>query len=348
MKNWSFNIKILYPALICVLIYGTIRLVTDAFAGQSHIRAENAGLILIEFGVGLVATYAARWAFLKYERHLDNRPLKQITKRQIALDFLGCWGIMLVLTNLIITPMVALTDDGCSPADLVVINVIPTLIVLLWFAIRRGNRYLEDYTNYRLQLEQVKNEKLEGELKWLRSQIQPHFLFNALNTIYFQADEDAEAAKMTVQQLSRLLRHSLYESEKERVDLRKEIDYIKDYIAIQKTRKSTDLQVIMDFKIEKSNYQIAPHLFIPLVENAFKYVGGKTEKCILIELSFPENQIVFQIKNSIPKEMRKCENGGIGLTNLKRRLELLYPNQYQLQIERREDQFEVQLCLILG
>ncbi|MEM6700572.1 MAG: histidine kinase [Bacteroidota bacterium] len=347
MKNLSFNIRLLYPALICVLIYGTIRLITDAFAGQTHIRAENAGLILIEFGVGLIATYTARWAFLKYENYLDNRPLKQITKRQIMLDFLGCWGIMLVLTNLIITPMVALTDDGCSTSDLVVINIVPTLIVLLWFAIRRGNRYLEDYTNNRLQLEQVKNEKLEGELKWLRSQIQPHFLFNALNTIYFQADEDVEAAKTTVQQLSQLLRHSLYESEKEQVLLSKEMEYIKNYIAIQKTRKSADLQLITDLEVEPNGHQIAPHLFVPLVENAFKYVGGKEKKYIHIDLSFPEDQIVFKINNSIPKKIVKRENGGIGLTNLKRRLELLYPNQYELNIEQRKDHFEVQLSLII-
>ncbi|MEL6721256.1 MAG: histidine kinase [Bacteroidota bacterium] len=192
---------------------------------------------------------------------------------------------------------------------------------------------------------QSKNEKLEGELKWLRSQIQPHFLFNALNTIYFQADEDVEAAKTTVQQLSRLLRHSLYESEKEQVALQKEVDYIKDYIAIQKTRKSADLQIIANFELEANGHQITPHLFVPLVENAFKYVGGKAEKWIHIDLAFTDEQIVFEIKNSVPEQIVKRENGGIGLTNLKRRLELLYPNQHDLQIEQNEDWFRVKLSL---
>jgi len=328
MKNISIDFKILYPAFLGILIYGLIRLITDTFAGKSHIRVENIGLICIELGASLVAVYIARWIFLKYESYLDNRPLQKVTKRQIILDFLGCWAIILIIANLIITPMVALTDNGCDAADLVLINTIPTLIVLLWFAIRRGNRYLEDYTNYRLQLEQVKNERLEEELKWLRSQIQPHFLFNALNTIYFQADEDVEAAKTTVQQLSQLLRHSLYESEKEQVDLYKEIDYIKNYIAIQKTRKPAELQMITDLETTTNSHQIAPHLFVPLVENAFKYVGGENKKWIHIKLSFSENQIFFEVKNSIPKSVVECKEGGIGLTNLRRRLELLYPDQY--------------------
>lgn len=345
MKNSSISIKLLYPALVGILIYAIIRLITDTFAGESHIQLENIGLIFIELGVSLIATYTARWIFLKYESYLDNRPLTKITKRQIISDFLGCWAIILVIANLIITPMVALTDDGASTADLVVINTIPTLIVLLWFAIRRSNRYLEDYTNYRLQTEQVKNEKLEEELKWLRSQIQPHFLFNALNTIYFQADEDVEAAKNTVQQLSQLLRHSLYESEKERVDLYKEIDYVKNYIAIQQTRKPADLQIITNLKVVRNACQIAPHLFVPLVENAFKYVGGKEKKYIHINLSFPENQIVFEIKNSIPEKIVKRKNGGIGLTNLRRRLELLYPKNHDLKIEQEGNWFQVRLSL---
>ncbi|MEM1325795.1 MAG: histidine kinase [Bacteroidota bacterium] len=342
--NKSLHSNWFYPAIFAIIIYGFIRLVTDTFAGRSHIRAENTSLILIELSGTILGTYLIAWILLRYEIYLNRRPLLRVTTRQIIFDFLGCWGIIMIAVNVLMTPMVALTDDGLSWADLVVINVIPAFLTLIWFGLRRGSFYLQAYMQQQLTLEQVKRERVEGELKWLRSQIQPHFLFNALNTIYFQIDDTPKAAKGTIEQLSRLLRHSLYESEKELIDLQKEVDYIQDYIAIQRTRKSDQLEVKVAIEL-KQPHQIAPHLLVPFVENAFKYVGGNNKQFIDIQLIAKDNQLIFTVRNSIPQQPAPSDVGGIGLTNLRRRLDLLYQGQYDLKVAQSESTFLAKLEL---
>lgn len=224
------------------------------------------------------------------------------------------------------------------------INVTLSILLFLYYTIIRNRILFKSFIEQSLQLEKVKVNQLETELKFLKSQYHPHFLFNALNTIYFQVDETNKDAKQSIEQLSDLLRYQLYDIEQE-VTLEQEINYLKSYIAFQQLRMTERLVLDMHFDPELKMQKIHPLLFQPLIENAFKYVRGKYK--IQLEMRFNENQIEFEIKNSISQSQNtgNKKNEGIGIENLKRRLDLLYPNRYNLNIEQTENMFVVKLTI---
>ncbi len=182
------------------------------------------------------------------------------------------------------------------------------------------------------------------ELKFLKIQIHPHFLFNTLNTLYGFALKKADETPEMILKLSNLLDYILYQIDKPLVPLSEELNHIEDYISLEKMRFNETLKV--DFKINNVNldYQIAPMLLIPFVENSFKH-GSLIEGIltISIEASITENDLKFHIKNSHKQEQK--ETKGIGLKNIKKRLEMLYPNQYSLEINQTTNEFEVILKL---
>jgi LytS/YehU family sensor histidine kinase len=195
-----------------------------------------------------------------------------------------------------------------------------------------------------LQLEKVKVDQLDTELKFLKSQYHPHFLFNALNTIYFQVDEKNREAKQSIELLSALLRYQLYDIEQE-VTMEQEINYLKSYIAFQQLRMTERLVLDVYFDPALREQKIHPLLFQPLIENAFKYVRGEYK--IELEMKSDGNRIRFEIRNSISRSpnTNNKEKEGIGIENLKRRLDLLYPDKYSLEINQTESEFVVKLTM---
>ena len=142
----------------------------------------------------------------------------------------------------------------------------------------------------RLQLEKIKNDQLQTELKFLKAQYHPHFLFNVLNTVYFQIDENNEAPRHTLEQLSDLLRYQLY-NDGEKVQVRVEVEYLKQYISLCKLRATKRLQLQVHFDEMEAQVEIYPLLFVPLVENAFKYVGGNY--FIAMDMCLKEGKLCF-------------------------------------------------------
>ncbi len=195
-----------------------------------------------------------------------------------------------------------------------------------------------------------KSEKVQAEMKFLKSQINPHFLFNALNSAYTLAYIKAEEAPKVILRISDMLRYLIYECEAEKVPLEKEITYIKNYIAIQQTRLEKPENVRLTWELDSANPMVAPMLFIPFIENSFKHSNIENTETGSIEILFKtlENTIDFSVTNSLPqKNYTKDKIGGIGLENVKRRLEMLYPKKHQLNIEQTETQFLVKLKLEL-
>jgi len=195
---------------------------------------------------------------------------------------------------------------------------------------------------------QLKEEKLKSELNFLRSQINPHFLFNTLNNIFSVArkNKDNETADL-IAKLSDTMRYMLNEVDSQFIDLTDELDCIRNIIDIIKLRYSED-EVELKFKIDEETNQlkIAPLLLVPFVENAFKY-GVCINKRSLIDISlFVENEhLVFTISNKIYSHLKSNEQqNGIGLINVKKRLELIYPNSYRLEINET-DRYSVRLEL---
>jgi sensor histidine kinase YesM len=222
--------------------------------------------------------------------------------------------------------------------------IIPVSIV--YYTIMRNYRIAEEYNRQTLQLEKTRSNQFETELKYLRAQYHPHFLFNALNTVYFQIDSQNTNAKNTVELLSELLRYQLYNMEKE-VDVSEEINFIKRYIQFQQLRMTNRLAMNVSFDKQLDKQKIYPLIYQPFLENAFKYVGG--EYRINLEMKFLNEQIIFQLENSLPEQMQQAKksNSGIGIENARPRLALLYPDRHQLNIKQDEKSFMVELIISL-
>ncbi|MEM1123764.1 MAG: histidine kinase [Bacteroidota bacterium] len=192
-------------------------------------------------------------------------------------------------------------------------------------------------------------EKLASELKFLKSQVNPHFLFNALNNIYSLSVVQAPQTPETIMQLSEILRYMVYDSNEEKVPLKSEINYIENFVELQLLKDSRGMDVTLDLDKTAPNLMVAPLLFIPFVENAFKHsqIENLRDGFINIQLKVADKTITFRVLNSRPKNnFTKDKVGGVGLENVKKRLELLYPNeQHQLTIHPTDDQFEVNLVL---
>lgn len=200
--------------------------------------------------------------------------------------------------------------------------------------------------NARKELEKSNSE---AELKNLKSQLNPHFLFNTLNNIYSLIAFSPERAQQAVHDLSKLLRYVLYDNNQHFVPLTKELDFIHNYVELMRIRLPEHVEVKTDIPITGTEgIQIAPLLFISLIENAFKHgVSHNVSSFIYIRLTYEnDNKIVCSILNSyFPKDTHDKSGSGIGLTNLRKRLELLYPNQFALRTERTGDSYISELIL---
>lgn len=194
-------------------------------------------------------------------------------------------------------------------------------------------------------------EKVETELKLLKSQIHPHFLFNTLNNIYALTLQKSDKAPDAIIKLSELLDYLIYHGENEQVPLQKEIELIDHYMELEKLRYGSRLQASFDKKGDTGHIMIAPVLLLPFVENAFKHgISQSRDKVWLkIHLEISDRSINFHIENSKPSA-RSMEGaqGGIGLENLKRRLEILYKDRYSLEIHDEKEIYSVHLKLTLG
>lgn len=221
------------------------------------------------------------------------------------------------------------------------------LVVIIVSAFKLLKLNLEQSkTNVKLEAKILETQlKLkEQELNYLKMQIHPHFLFNTLNTMYGFALKKADETPEMILKLSNLLDYLLYQVDKPFVSLKDEINHIEDYISLEKMRFNDTLNVVFSKHIHSESIEIAPMLFIPFIENSFKH-GAIKNGVLDIDISIETNlnAIIFEIKNSSSKDLNN--NEGIGLENIKKRLELVYPNQYQLTINKNETDFVVLLEL---
>ena len=192
----------------------------------------------------------------------------------------------------------------------------------------------------------LRNENLLSEMKFLKSQVNPHFLFNALNNVYTLVLLKKDQAPAMLMKLSEMLRYMLYECNDERVSIGKEIDYINNYIELQHLKTEKKQNISIDFQGVDNSTFIPPLLLIPFIENSFKHSRIENTKMgwIKINIKASDTNIHFRISNSIPLAIiTKDETGGIGLENVKRRLELMYPDKHKLNINKSSKEFLVTL-----
>ncbi len=202
------------------------------------------------------------------------------------------------------------------------------------------------------ELLQLQKEKLQLELRSLKAQVHPHFLFNTLNNLYSLTLKNSERAGEMVLKLSDIMRYVLYEANEDQVALEKEISFIRNYIELQRIRYNERYKIEFNVTGDVNYFQVAPLLFIDFVENSFKHGLDKrfTDGFVSVEFTITKNTLLFQVTNSSGQsdEASMKENSGIGLQNVRRRLELIYPEKYELDISGNADIYKVNLTLQLA
>jgi len=206
----------------------------------------------------------------------------------------------------------------------------------------------------------LEKESLQSELKFLRSQINPHFLFNTLNSLYALTLKKSDLAPEMIISLSEIMRYMLYDCNETKVYLEKEIKFMENYIELERLRYGENVKIDFEVKGTIGRQKISPLLFTPFFENAFKHGLGNRIGKGWISVCFHVNDdlVNLAIENSIPpdgkdnslsgKVTKGVDSGGIGLENVRRRLELLYPEDHSLTVRKEEDQFNISLTINLN
>jgi hypothetical protein len=273
-----------------------------------------------------------------------------LQKKKLWLYILGI--TVLIVVNMLLTSMLSRHFDSIVwPNEPMTLDTYFhwNFFFGLWFIlISTMLYYTQKWTEHRQQLKNIEITQLQTELKYLRAQVNPHFLFNGLNTIYGNIDIANQAARDILVQFSDLLRYNLYEADTDWVELEKETIYLQNYVALQRARSDQNLQIELDINVENSSVKIAPLIFIAFVENAFKYSGRDESMINRIQIRLHQSgkRIVFECSNSYEEGVPVT--GGIGLNNVARRLELLYKDQYELEVKKGPPVYYVRLTLMVS
>ena len=221
------------------------------------------------------------------------------------------------------------------------------LLNIIMVAVAIGIRHFMRIRQIRQQLKDEKAKNTEAELAWLKNQINPHFLFNTLNNISSLTQIDADAAQDAIAQLSDLLRYAMYETNKKMVPIQGEVEFMRNYISLMKLRCNEKTAVSSRFEVLNPGYEVAPLLFISLIENAFKHgVSSNRPSTIDISLKQDNGQLVFCCDNTnYPKDDADRSGSGIGLENTRRRLELMYHDRYLWEQTLEGDIYHVKITI---
>jgi len=224
------------------------------------------------------------------------------------------------------------------------------IIVIVYTVAGVQFRMLKDWIKDERIRKELENERLKAELRFLKAQISPHFLFNTLNSLYALASNRSEQTAPAIMQLSEIMRYMLYECNVEKIALAKEVEYLKGLIELQKLRLKENIVVTFEVEGNLKGKYISPLLLVIAVENSFKHgITYNQGMEINFKLLATSESIRFIAQNPLlPKGKSHDEVGGIGLANLQKRLELLYPDQYKLNINTENQQFTVDLTLNHG
>ncbi len=212
----------------------------------------------------------------------------------------------------------------------------------------------KNYLNSQQRQKELEKEKLETELKFLRSQFNPHFLFNTINSIFVLINKNTAQASDSLAKFSNLLRYQLYECNEKEIPLNRELAYLESFIELERLRLDHNFEIRVELpKDQAGNLNIAPFLLMPFVENAFKHVSKNSDHLnwIKINVSLEGDQLTYKVSNSTSDAIKAndaVDYGGLGLFNVQRRLDLLYPGRYQLTTQKTDHTYLVHLVLTLA
>ncbi len=307
------------------------------------------GTLLLPVTIGTIINAAIFYAILFYliPRYANKNKLKNFLLGFLII-FVGFTSIETIIDFFF---LVWLYSD--SPEPFYSMLITNSIVHLIFSSLALGYGFTRNWVVSEKKKQELVHEKLAAELNFLKTQLNPHFLFNVLNMAYSSASRkgDEQTADI-IEKLSVMMRYMIYDSNVDRIEVEREIDFIRNYINLQKMRFSNDLPVTITFTIE-GNYaglRIAPLILIPFIENAFKY-GVKLEQKtdIQLALNFQNGEMEFTARNPIFKNIQNVDGktSGIGLKNTRKRLGILYPSKHKLSINDSGKEFLVKLLLNL-
>ncbi|MGR3810502.1 sensor histidine kinase [Jiulongibacter sp. NS-SX5] len=212
-------------------------------------------------------------------------------------------------------------------------------------------RFLQDYFELEAERKEVENQKLQSELRFLKEQINPHFLFNTLNNLYYLAHTNSPNTKDVIAKLSQMMRYMIYEATTDKVPVSREIEYIKNYIALERLRLNEGFPIEVNISGDYDTLTITPLIFITFLENAFKHgvENGDENSWVRVDIDFDSHVCTYEVSNSKPPEDKavESESSGIGLKNTLRRLNLSYHGRHELIVDETDKKYGVKLIIEL-
>ena len=227
-------------------------------------------------------------------------------------------------------------------------DIVAVVILVLMFGMNIGIKLFFKNRTDQKKLAALQKKNLEQQLEYLKYQINPHFFMNTLNNIHALVDIDAEKAKSTILELSKMMRYVLYEGDKKGVPLTREFDFIRNYITLMRLRYTDKVQIRIDLPSQAPDRLIPPLMLITFIENAFKHgISYQHDSFIEVKAEVRGDELHFVCRNSKAEKSNE-EKGGVGLANVTKRLKLLYDNDYTLKIQDETDVYNVQLIIPLS
>jgi two-component system LytT family sensor kinase len=268
------------------------------------------------------------------------------------------YALLLILASIVITPLqvfadyLLFTNRPLIQQDLLENQNYFFLLTFLIAGTSTVFKIISDWVRHLRETQALETQAMQTELKFLKSQINPHFLFNTLNNLYALTLKKSDQAPEIVLRLSEMMRYMLYECNERRVLLSKEVNYIENYLELERLRQGKYVRIDFEVRGRLHEQKIAPLMFIPFLENSFKHglSNHLSPSYVEIKMHVEENQARFFIENSKPESLPRQEHrrsGGIGLVNVNRRLNLLYPNRYELKINDTPSTYSVDLKIEL-
>jgi sensor histidine kinase YesM len=345
-------IRLVFPPIVGVLIYTIIRIIADSNNNGFIDWTRPVWLFVLECGWTVVVIFAVHetvmWLRLWFYKRIFVLPSSQ---QQGISHNAYLWGeiriiffVVLVLGNALGLPFTAMTDDGLSFFDGFVNNLVAIMATTAYLLVTRGRDYVRLLNQAELDVERYKTESTTARLQALRSQLNPHFLFNSLNTLSSLVHRDADAADDFIQQLAKVYRYLLEHSEHDLVSLQTELEFVESYVFLLKMRFKEGLNVEMSIDAQCEDLRLPPMTLQILIENAVKHNIVSPKYPLTIEIS-SKSQDFLIIKNNLQERTEKDVSSSVGLANIAARYEHLA--QKSLEIKRTSEYFTVILPLLL-
>jgi sensor histidine kinase YesM len=337
-KHFIFQQGIFW--LISIILFIVVLIFTRGDFNFYSIGLRMAVSIFITVGFLAISVYIN--LLLLIPVFFNKRKYLLFTLLEIANIFL------FILLNYVVTYFL---EGGTYPENFITEIVAEFILVLIFLIVSTLLKFMRDsiaLQDVELRMKEVEKQKIEAELRALKAQVNPHFFFNTLNSLYALSLDKSEKAPELILKLSDLMRYVIYESTDDLVPIGKQLEFLQSYVYLERLRTNENLEVRFDIKGDRLEVKIAPLLYLAFIENAFKH--GAKEKCdspfihIVFDLT-REDRVSFIAENRTDPFQGRPSTGGFGLSNVRKRLELLYPGKFDLNITESLTIYRVELTI---